>query len=198
MTQVEPSHARSMTVAERAASGRRLKLLVRRFLVPSFVVTLVGFARWRAKISPRAEVELSPHLRLGRGTVIGSFAKFKVTDGPLHVGERCSFGTGCFLDPGTGGIRIGDGALIGPNVAIVAVNYRYDEPGRPLEEQGVISKGIRIGRHVWVGANASVVDGVTIGDDSIVVANSLVTRSFPAGSVIQGNPARLIFTRAGR
>ena len=78
------------------------------------------------------------------------------------------------------------------------MNYRYDEPGRPLEEQGVTSKGIRIGRHVWIGANSSIVDGVTLGDDSIVVANSLVTRSFPVGSVIQGNPARLVFTRAGR
>lgn len=67
--------------------------------------------------------------------------------------------------------------------------------GIPLADQGHFSKGVKIGDNVWIGANSTVLDGTEIGDDCIVVANSLVNRRFPAGSVIQGNPAKVIFKR---
>lgn len=187
-----------MTAAERAAPRRRVGILIRRFLVPSLFVSLYAYLRSRVSISPRAEVELSPNLRLGRGTTVGSFTKIKTTDGPVVTGVRCTFGTGCFVDPGRGGITIGDHSLIGPNVAIVAVNYSYDDPAKPLQDQGVTSTGISIGRNVWIGANSTLVDGAAVGDNSIVVANSLVNKVFPADSIIQGNPARVVFSRAGR
>jgi len=173
-------------------------MLVRRFLVPSFFVTIYAYLKWRVSISPRAEVELSPNLRIGRGSTIGSFTKIKTTDGPLLTGQRCSFGTGCFLDPGSGGITIGDNALVGPNVVIVAVNYTYEDPELPLQDQGVTSSGIRIGGNVWIGANSTLVDGAEVGDNCIIVANSLVNKVFPPNSIIQGNPARVIFSRSGR
>ena len=187
-----------MSGAEKTAPSRRIKQIFRRFLVPAIVVSGYSYLKWRVGISPRAEVELSPNLQLGRGTVVGSFAKIKTTDGPLVTGVRCSFATGCFVDPGSSGIRMGNNVLIGPNVTIVAVNYRYSRLDLPLPEQGVISKGISIGDNVWIGANSSIVDGAVIGDNCIIVANSLVNRSFPAGSIIQGNPAKVIFSRAGR
>lgn len=172
-----------------------LLLVFRRFLVPAFVVSVVALLRWRARVSTRAEVELSGNLRLGAATTVSSFTKIKTTDGPLHTGRECGFATGCFVAAGAGGIHMGDHVLCGPNVVIVASNYRYAELEVPFERQGVTSIGIRIGRNVWIGANCTIADGAEIGDDTIVVANSLVNRRFPPGVILQGNPAKVILTR---
>jgi acetyltransferase-like isoleucine patch superfamily enzyme len=174
---------------------RKLGLVFRRFLIPSVAVTAYGLIRLRAEISTKAEVELSGNLRLGRGTTVSSFTKIKVTDGPLITGEHCGFGTGCFVSAGAGGIEMGDHVICGPNVVLIASNYRYERIGVPLEEQGHTSIGIRIGRNVWIGANSVILDGTVIGDNSIVVAGSMVNRRFPANSIIQGNPAKVVLQR---
>jgi acetyltransferase-like isoleucine patch superfamily enzyme len=59
----------------------------------------------------------------------------------------------------------------------------------------VTSLGVRIGSNVWIGANSTILDGAEIGDNSIVVANSLVNRRFPANVIIQGNPAKVVLQR---
>jgi acetyltransferase-like isoleucine patch superfamily enzyme len=172
-----------------------LLLVARRFLMPAFVVSLYGLIRWRARISTRAEVELSSNLRLGRHTTVSSFTKIKVSDGPLVTGEHCGFGTGCFVAAGEGGITLGDYVICGPNVTLVASNYSYEKLGVPLEQQGHTSHGISIGRNTWVGANSVILDGSVIGENSIVAAGSVVNRRFPPNAFIQGNPAKLILQR---
>jgi acetyltransferase-like isoleucine patch superfamily enzyme len=178
-----------------ALSGSRLAVQLRRLLMPQSVVSIVAWFRWKAQISPRAEVELSPNLHLGRGTTISSFTKLKSIDGAFRTGRDCGFATGCFLVSGPGGVEIGDDVVFGPNVALIGVNYRYARVDVPLQQQGVTSLGIRIGRNVWVGANSTILDGSVLGDNSIVVANSLVNRRFPPNVIIQGNPAKVILRR---
>jgi acetyltransferase-like isoleucine patch superfamily enzyme len=176
---------------------RSVGLVVRRFLVPSFVVSLYALVRFRSAVSTRAEVELSPNLKLGRKTTVSSFTKIKATDGRVVTGERCGFGTGCFIAASEGGVELGDNVICGPNVSIIASNYRYERLDMPLEEQGVTSRGVRIGNNVWIGANSVVLDGSVIGDNSIVAAGSVVNRRFPPNSIIQGNPAKVILRRGG-
>lgn len=180
------------------ARWRNAMMTARRFLVPRSFVTLYALLRWRANVSTRAEVEITPHLQLGRGTTVSSFTKMKATDGPLVIGIRCGFAPGCFIAAGAGGILIGDHVIFGPNVVLIASNYRYERLAMPLEEQGHTSRGVRIGRNVWVGANCTILDGTVIGDNSIVVANSLLNRRYPPNSIIQGNPARVILDRGRR
>jgi acetyltransferase-like isoleucine patch superfamily enzyme len=177
-------------------ASRDLALIARRFLLPRSVVTLYGVFRFGAKISVRAEVELSSNLRLGRGTTVSSFTKIKCSDGPLVTGVNCGFGTGCFIDTGKGGIELGDYVIFGPNVSAIANNYRYERLNEPLENQGDTSLGIQMGRNVWIGANSVILDGTVIGENSIVVAHSLVNRRFPPNCIIQGNPAKVILKRA--
>jgi acetyltransferase-like isoleucine patch superfamily enzyme len=169
--------------------------ILRRFLLPSSVVSLFGYAKFRCKISPRAEVELSPHVVLGRGTQISSFVKIKASHGPLRIGERVAIATGVFIDAHEGGLEIGDDSMIGPNSVLVAVNYRYDRLDLPIQSQAKTSKGIRIGRDVWIGANVVVMDGAAIGDHTIVGPGSVVSGQLPERVVASGAPAKVVFKR---
>lgn len=169
---------------------------LRRMLTPGWVVTLIYLYKFGAKISPRAEVDVSDNIRLGLKCVIGSFSKVKALDGALRMGDRCGIATNCFIASGENGIEIGDNFVCGPNVVISASSYVYDEIGVHIEDQGNTSKGIRIGRNVWVGAGSVILDGSVLGDNCIVVAGSLVNRRFPDNAIIQGNPAKIIIKRA--
>lgn len=172
----------------------RLGTLLRRVLVPRPLVTILCYVRYRARVSPRAEVEWSKNLQLARGVTIGSFVKVK-TAGPMVMGEHVQVGSGVYISAQPGGIEIGRDSLIGPNVTILSANYVYDRLDTPMRLQGQTSKGVVIGRDVWLGANSTVLDGARIGDGSLVAANSVVQGTIPEHSVVTGNPARVVFTR---
>ncbi|RMD61073.1 MAG: acyltransferase [Alphaproteobacteria bacterium] len=174
-----------------------LKKIIRRFLVPRSAISLYYFVKYGAKISPHAEVELSPNLTFGPGCTVSSFTKMKASDGPLTIGARCGFATGCFISPGAKGIVIGDNLVCGPNSVITSSNYIYEKLDVHPEDQGHSSKGVRIGRNVWLGAGTIVLDGSVLGDNTIVVANSLINRRYPPNVILQGNPAKIIMRRDG-
>jgi acetyltransferase-like isoleucine patch superfamily enzyme len=169
--------------------------LAQRFLLPSFVISLVYAYRFRAFVSPRAEVEMSPLLRLGKGARISSFTKVKASDGPLIIGARVSIGTGCFIHAGAAGVSIGDDSLISPNVSIVGSNYRYDRLDIPIRQQGEITKGVSIGKDVWIGVGCAILDGARIGDHAIIAPNAVVAGHVAERVIASGNPAKPIFTR---
>jgi virginiamycin A acetyltransferase len=176
-------------------SFNKLAMLARRFLIPRSYVTLHALIKWRATVSTHAEIELGGGLSLGRGTTISSFCKFKAAEGTVTIGENGGFATGCHVATGSGGITIGKNFICGPNTVIIASNYGYSDVSAPLEDQPHTSIGIRIGDNVWIGSNCTILDGTVIGDNSIVVANSLVNRRFEPSVIIQGNPARVLIRR---
>lgn len=169
--------------------------MARRFLIPGMFVTLYLQLKHKAKVSPKAEVELSPNLRLGRGITIGSFTKVKSDKGLLEIGARSSFANGCFIGSGPKGLRIGENFVCGPNVAIVPSNYVFDKKDVALADQGHTSKGITIGDNVWVGAGAVILDGAVLGNNTIVTAGSVVEGKFDGDCVLRGNPAEIIARR---
>jgi acetyltransferase-like isoleucine patch superfamily enzyme len=169
--------------------------VIRRFVIPSVFISLYYWLKFGCKISPCAEVEFSSNLRIGRNTNIGSFSKIKVSDGPLTIGKNVSIGAGCNIGSGEKGIVIGDDCLIGPHVNIIGNNYRYGSLDVPLRLQGNVSKGTRIGNNVWIGAGACILDGTVIGNGVIISPNSVVSATVPDNAILQGNPAKVIFTR---
>lgn len=169
--------------------------LLRRFLVPSSVVSLYYLAKYGCKVSSRAEVELTPNVIVGRGTQVSSFVKIKASHGRLVIGERVMIATGVFIDAHAGGLEIGDDSMVGPNCVLVSVNYRYDRLDVPVQQQGKISKGIKLGRDVWLGANVVVLDGAVIGDHTIVGPGSVVTGQLPDRVIAGGSPAKVLFKR---
>lgn len=172
-----------------------LATLARRFLIFGPLVTLYCFMKYRALVSPKAEVEVSPNLVMGPGTRVGSFAKIKTSRGPLRIGRDVHIAVSCFIVANTGGLEIGDDCLIGPGCSIIADSYRYGDLSRPFRLQGYESKGVKIGANVWLGAGAVVLDGATIGNGVIVTPNSVVSGKVPDNVIVQGNPAQVVFRR---
>lgn len=170
--------------------------LVRRFLTPRLLVTLWGYLKYGCLISPKAEVEITSRLAIGRRSVIASFTKIKATDGPLTIGRNVEIANGCVITSHTAGTEIGDDCLIGPNVSIIGNNYRYDRLDVPIRLQEKVSpKGIRVANDVWIGAGCVLLDGAHIGSGSILTPNSVVSSRIPENSIVQGNPGKVIFTR---
>ena len=117
--------------------------------------------------------------------------------GPLTLGSDVSINAGARLDGGRKGITIGDGTRI----ASGAVLYAFDHglaPDRAIRDQPVRSRGITLGQDVWIGANAGVTDGVTIGDHAVVAMGAVVTRDVPAWSIVAGVPAQFVGDRRDR
>lgn len=87
-----------------------------------------------------------------------------------------------------GGIYIGDQALIGPNVTLVSVNHMEN----PESRRNLKCAAVRIGKGAWLGANVTVLPGVTIGNHAIIGAGAIVTKDVPANMVAVGTPAKVI------
>ncbi|QXE90596.1 acyltransferase [Geomonas subterranea] len=100
-----------------------------------------------------------------------------------------------FADPreGGAGITIEDDVMMGSGVHLYVNNHRFDSPDIPIIDQGhYVSEPVVLKKGCWLGANVIVLPGVTIGENSVVGAGSLVTKSVPAGVLAAGNPARII------
>ena len=86
-------------------------------------------------------------------------------------------------------VTIGERTQIGPGVQILAADHPRDAASRSAGVE--FGRPVRIGRNVWIGGGALILPGVTVGDDAIIGAGSVVTRDVPAGATVVGNPARV-------
>lgn len=93
---------------------------------------------------------------------------------------------------GQGGITIGDRVYTAPMVQMLAVNHVFDDPTRPMIEQGITAEGITIEDDVWIGAGAIVTDGVRVCKGAVVAAGAVVTQDVPPFTVVGGAPARVL------
>jgi acetyltransferase-like isoleucine patch superfamily enzyme len=114
--------------------------------------------------------------------------------------SKISLGRRVVIRPGTQlmadsheGITIEDDVLIGPGIHIYVNNHRFDDASIPIIDQDYFpSKPVLLKKGCWVGANAIILPGVTIGENSVIAAGSVVTKSIPDRVVAAGSPARVI------
>lgn len=107
----------------------------------------------------------------------------------ITIGKNVFFNSGCHFQD-QGGIVIGDNTLIGHNVVLATINHSLD----PKENRKNIYAPIVIKDHVWIGSNATILSGVTIGEWAVVAAGAVVTKDVPPYSVVGGVPARILRT----
>ncbi|MGT2666065.1 sugar O-acetyltransferase [Streptococcus rifensis] len=108
-------------------------------------------------------------------------------------GSHISLGKNVFINTGVmfvdlGGITIEDDVLIAPFVKITTVNHPTD----PKDRRGVILKPVHIKKNVWIGAGATILPGITIGENAIVSAGAVVTKDVPDNAIVAGVPAKVI------
>lgn len=103
------------------------------------------------------------------------------------IGKKVFINSCCHFQD-NGGIEIGDRTMIGPRVTITTLNHDIN----PETRANAMPKPVKIGENVWIGADCTILPGVTIGDNSIIGAGSVVTKDVPANVVVAGNPAKLI------
>ena len=146
--------------------------------------------------APYCKIEGGKNISIGDQTAFEESCRLSTWDkGSLTIGCGCHFGNRNFITAAFK-ITIGDNLLTGDNV-LISDNSHGDtsmqDMSIPPIERTLKSKGeVNIGNNVWIGANACILSGVTIGDGAIIGANSVVTHDVPAYSVAVGVPAKVI------
>lgn len=131
--------------------------------------------------------EVGDNVSIGENTVIS---------GGVQIGSNTSINSNVSISASPPSkVIIGNDCLIAQNVVIRSDDHRFDDVDRLIREQGKTGADIRIENDCWLGANVVVLKGVHLGAHTVVGAGAIVTKSFPAYSVIVGNPARLIRLR---
>lgn len=138
-------------------------------------------------------------LIFGNNVKIGSYSSVSCTSHfskygkSLIVGNNSAFGR--FTEFGAaGGIEIGNDVIMGSYISFHSENHNFNDTSKLIREQGVTSKGIKIGNNVWVGAKVTFLDGCIVGNNSVVAAGAVVNGIYPDNSIIAGVPAKIIKT----
>lgn len=152
---------------------------------------------------------------IGENTRIAPTVHLDADDGKIRVGDRCwihpgvlilayggtiSIGDDCTVNPysilyGHGGLTIGNGVRIAPYSVVIPANHVYDNPDIPIYKQGLTKKGIVIADDVWIGAHTTILDGVNLGQGSVIAAGSVVNMDIPPYTIAGGVPARILKKR---
>lgn len=170
----------------------------------------------RARIRGLRLLQFGPRLRLGKHTELTCWMRGGIRIGrDFSLGEHSSISNGFnpFADigkivigsnVGIGGysficcpstLTVGDNTITGQYLSIHPQNHVFTDPDTPIRLQGVTAQGVHIGADCWIGAKVTILDGVSIGDGSIVAAGAVVTQSCPPRSIVGGVPAKIIGQR---
>ena len=115
-------------------------------------------------------------------------AVFIRTAGKIYLSEKNVFINCCCHFQDQGGIYLGDHVLVGSHVVFATINHGME----PEHRSDNIPASIRVEKNVWIGSHATILSGVTIGENAIVAAGAVVTKDVPAGTVVGGVPAKVI------
>lgn len=164
-------------------------------------------ARRFAQFGPRSVICFPPAvlfgenaIRIGRGVTIGRNVSLSagmtpdqtlISDRIVVIGDRCLIGRNSSIN-GHFSIELGDDVYLGPNVYVTDQNHTAVDPTLPIGRQAATERPVRIGAGSWIGTNAVILPGVTIGERVIIGAGAVVTRNLPAGAVAVGAPARIL------
>ena len=126
---------------------------------------------------------------LGNYSVIESFACINNAVGDVIIGDHTRIGLHNTI---IGPVDIGSHVNLAQGITVTALNHNFSDTKKRIDEQGVITNPVTIEDDVWVGANAVILPGVTIGEHCVVAAGAVVTKDVPPHSLVAGVPAKVI------
>jgi acetyltransferase-like isoleucine patch superfamily enzyme len=139
-------------------------------------------------------------VRLGNNVTIARYSTIQCTGVireigvGVEIGDNSAVGAYSFLG-GQGGIKIGQNVIMGPKVNIFSENHNFDQLDIPIRLQPTTRKGVVVEDNCWIGANSTIVDGVTVHSGCVVAAGSVVTKDVPSNTIVGGVPAKVIRQR---
>ena len=126
---------------------------------------------------------------IGDYSTVEDFATINNGVGPVNIGNNSRIGIGNVI---IGPVTIGNNVILAQNIVMSGLNHNYTNIEVPIYLQGETVANITIEDDCWIGANAVITAGVTVGKHSVVAGGAVVTKSIPPFSVAVGNPARVI------
>ena len=139
-------------------------------------------------------------LQLGNNVSIGAYSRVIISTSLNNIGSHITIGNNVGIGEfaylgGAGGLEIGDDCIVGQYLSCHPENHVFSNENILIRHQGITRKGISIGKNCWIGSKVTILDGVEIGSGCVIAAGAVVTKSFPANSVIGGVPAKLLSQR---
>jgi len=166
-----------------------MKLTVR---LPATLVRMLSNAAMFVVDLDRLHGAPRSKMRMGRGCVVDRNT-WLVNGQNIELGDHVKVSTFSALIAGfESGIRIGDYALLGPGVFVVSANHGIARNGIPIRDQPWKEKPVVIGEDVWIGANAVVLPGTSIGAGAVIGAGTVVSGEIPAGAIVHSDAGSLV------
>ena len=156
--------------------------------------------RWRTSgplfLGRRLEIEIARagEVRFGRFVWVGDGTKIRCHEGVVEIGDKTVMGQECTISAYQR-VRIGAQCVIADRAMFIDFDHGVVEVDRPIRLQGIYKRDVVVGSNVWIGYGACILRGVSVGDNSIVGTNAVVTKDVPANAVVGGIPARVLRMR---
>jgi acetyltransferase-like isoleucine patch superfamily enzyme len=149
-----------------------------------------------AFICPGVHFEIGPNavVHLGRWAWLGHGTKVRCHEGEVHIGAKSVLGQECTISCYQH-VSIGRECIIADRAMFIDFDHGVVDAERPIRNQGLYMRDVRIGHNVWIGYGASFLRGVTVGDNAVIGTTSVVTKDVPANAVSAGAPARVVRMR---
>jgi acetyltransferase-like isoleucine patch superfamily enzyme len=160
--------------------------------------------RWRRRLQtdgicffcPGVKLEIGRNatLRIGRWSWVGHGTKIRVHEGEVSIGAKTVMGQECTISAYKH-VSIGRECIIADRAMLIDFDHGVVEVERPIRLQGIYKRDVRVGSNVWMGYGSCVLRGVSVGHNSIVGTNAVVTKDVPENAVVGGVPAKVLRMR---
>ena len=144
-----------------------------------------------SKIHRSVRMDTPPYRKfsLGDYSVLESYSCINNAVGDVIIGDHTRVG---LHNTVIGPVTIGNHVNLAQGITVTALNHNFAEKDLRIDEQGVSTTPVTIGDDIWIGANAVILPGVTIGNHSVVAAGAVVTKDVPPHTLVAGVPAKII------
>jgi len=144
-----------------------------------------------SKIYRSVRMDTPPYRRfsLGDHSVVESYSCVNNAVGDVIIGHHTRIGLHNTI---IGPVTIGNHVNLAQGITVTALNHNFSDGNKRIDEQGVSTSQVTIGDDIWIGANAVILPGITVGNHSVIAAGAVVTKDVPAHSLVAGIPAKVI------
>lgn len=145
-------------------------------------------------LAKHSQIKANGTINIGPHCHIKDYAMVLPSKGSISIGSHSTLNPYSMVY-GHGGLNIGKGVRIAAHTVVIPANHNFELVDTPIRKQGLSKEGIEIEDDVWIGANCIILDGVTVGEGSVVAAGAVVTESVEPYKVVGGVPAETIDSR---